>query len=224
MAKRQSDKTDTLTTFKVEPKTEGQRIYYEALFDPKIRYLAATGYPGTGKSFLSVYRALEGLRKEEFNKLYISRSVTPIKGEALGFLKGTVEEKFEEWMIPLLEHAEKMTQDIDKLLDSGRIEYLPLAFVRGRSLERAVVLCTESQNLGFDTIKCLLTRMDFRSKLILEGDVKQNDKVVNGITDFQKVCEALEGMEHFKHIKLGREDIIRSKDIAEILDRLEKLE
>ncbi len=225
MAKKHFDKTDGMTTFKVEPKTEGQKIYFEALFDPKIKYLAATGPAGCGKSYLSTYSALEGLRKEEFNKIYISRSVTGIKGEALGFLPGNSDEKMEEWLLPILDHGEKMVQGLDQIINSGRIEFLPLAYIRGRSIDRSIVLVTEAQNLSFEVLKCLLTRIDFRSKLILEGDWTQNDRTsANGQTDFEKVCRAMDGMHSFELVEMDKRDIIRSKDIAEILDRLEKFE
>jgi phosphate starvation-inducible PhoH-like protein len=221
MARKSSSKIQ-LSQYRVEPKTENQKIYKEALDDVTIKYLAVSGIAGSGKSLLLAQRAAQGIVKEEFDKIYVCRSVTPIKGESIGYLKGDMESKMLPWLAPALQHLEKFFLDLEWCVNSGIIEFLPLAQIRGRSLDRSIVICEEAQNMSLEILECLLTRVDSRSKLILNGDFKQNDKSRSDMTDFERVCRALDGMDGFEWVKMGPEDVVRNKQIVEILDRLEK--
>lgn len=208
----------------LEAKTENQHKYIDALNDPKIRYIFCTGLPGTGKTILACQAAIQALMKERYSKILCCRSTIGIAGQGLGWLPGELNSKLYAWLLPITEHADKFVMNLEELVNNGRIDFVSLEHVRGRSLEDAFVITTEAQNLSFDVLKCLLTRVDYRSKLILDGDFNQNDMKKKGRTDFEKVCEALDGMDSFRHIQFTKEDIIRSKDIAEILERLEKVE
>ena len=214
MSKRQQEYT-------VSPKSENQKQYVKALDDRRIKYVAATGFAGTGKSLLAAQRAGQGLVKGHFHKIVLCRSVTPIKGESLGYLKGDMNQKLEGWLCPITEHLKKFIPNYSKRVESGDIEFVSLAQIRGRSFDNCIVIAEEAQNMSFDILKCLLTRMGSKSKLLMNGDVNQSDVRHN---DFYDVCEALTPLHSFKWIELGKEDIFRSDDIAEILELLEPLE
>jgi phosphate starvation-inducible PhoH-like protein len=219
--KKSKRRTQIFKPYYIRPKTNGQELYEEALEDDSIRYLAVSGPSGSGKTLFACRQAARALNNGQ--TVYISRSVTPIKKEELGFTPGSVDDKMADWLLPITEHLKKFVPNVSELVQSGRIKSLPLATVRGRSLENCFVLVTEAQNLSFETIKCLLTRIDFRSKLVLDGDFCQNDtrKVQ---TDFQRVTDKLIPLESFDHIALYGEDVVRSKDIVEILELLEGME
>lgn len=209
--------------YQAKPKTEGQERYLASLEDTDIRYLAVSGPSGSGKSFLASYYAVKSLIEEKYQKIYLTRPPVASADMRLGFVPGDVSEKMYVWLLPLIDHIDKFAMNADELLNADKIEFVSLEYIRGRSLENCIVIATEIQNMPFDILKCLLTRIDFRSKLILDGDFNQNDKF-KGTTDYEKVCKALNGMERFRWVQLGKDDIIRNKDIAEILERLEKVE
>lgn len=222
--RRRAKQQQLRESYRVSPQSEGQEDYFESLSDSEIKYIAVTGFPGSGKSLLAAQRAAEGLRSGEFDKIYLSRSVTSMRGEDLGFLKGDLNSKMSPWLAPLTEHLKKfLGNDLKSYLDSGAIEFLPLAQIRGRSLDKAFIIVTEAQNLSFEAFKCILTRLDYRSKVVFDGDFEQNDLQNRGIiTDFEKICRALDGeLNSFEWIQMDERDVIRSKDIVQILKLLE---
>ena len=112
---------------------------------------------------------------------------------------------------------------LEEMQSTGKLETLPLAYVRGRSLENCIVLLDEAQNVSIEIFKTLLTRINDESLLIAMGDCDQNDKFY-GQSDFKKVCDALGKLPCFAHVELDTEDIVRSKWISKILALLEPLE
>ena len=208
---------------RIRPKTLGQKDLWDALHEKDIQYVAISGPPGTGKSFLTCYYAAKELEKNpNIEKISICRSVTPIKGEEIGFLKGGVGEKMAEWLVPMTSNLKTFLPDYGEYVYKGAIEVIPLAMARGRSFEYTVVIADEAQNLSLETFEMLLTRIADSSKLIVLGDFKQNDRR-GDTTDFEKVCGALDGMDAFKWIQLDWEDCIRSKNIREISERLDEI-
>lgn len=229
MSKRKKrNKARSMQEFRIDPKTEGQEEYWEALNDDSVKYLAVTGPAGSGKTILAAQRAADGFKSGEFDKIYLCRSLTAIAGEDPGFLKGDLDSKMSPWLAPLTEHLSKFMPDsISEHVSRGDIEFLPLAYVRGRSLDKCFVICTEAQNLTLESFKSILTRMDFRSKCIFDGDWNQNDRqdTLNKQTDFERVCHALiNGLESFDWVEMGPEDVVRSRDIIKILELIEPLE
>lgn len=214
-------KAPNSTFQKIRPKTPGQKEVWQALRDNEINYVVITGPPGTGKSFLSCYFAMEQFMAETYRKIYIARSVLPIKSEEIGFLKGDSKEKLEGYMVPMIENFEKFMPDT-KTLQSA-IEMVPLVQIRGRSIEGAVLLCDEFQNLSLDVLKALITRISSTSKLVLMGDLNQND-TKKEITDAELFCGALHDMPCFKWIELTEADQQRNTHITEIVKRLDSIE
>lgn len=223
MGKREKQLDPNKLTIDIKPKTENQGYLQEALNDWQTQYLAVSGPPGSGKTILTTYYAASQLVQNKVNKVYIARSVTPVRGEQLGFVPGNLDEKIQGWLTPALENFQKFLPDFRGTMRREDIEFIPLAMVRGRSLENCIVLVEEAQNLSLDLFRTLLTRIDDKSKIIFSGDFRQNDRHTE-VTDFERVCRSLRGMTTFNWIELTDKDIIRSQSIAEInmlLDRLE---
>lgn len=206
---------------KVAPKSEGQKALWESLYDPEIQYTAVSGQAGVGKTYLSCYFALDQVMKEKYKKIYVARSVLPIKSEAIGFIPGGISDKLEGYLVPMMENFDKFIPDTGFL--NKIIEAIPLVQIRGRSLEKSVIILDEAQNLSMDVLRAVITRIDHRSKLIICGDFKQND-THKPITDFERFCRALDGMNAFEWVQLHDEDQQRNGNITEINKRLDKLE
>lgn len=213
-------KTPDATFMKVKPKSPGQQEVWKALRDDSINYIVISGPAGTGKSFLSCYYAMEQYMAQKYRKIYIARSVTPIKSEEIGFLKGDEKAKLSGYMVPMIENFEKFMPDTRTL--EKAVEMVPLVQVRGRSIEGSILLCDEFQNLSLDVLKALITRINHSSKLVLMGDLHQND-TRKEVTDAQVFCEALEDMDSFAWIELTDADQQRNSNITEILKRLDNI-
>lgn len=218
MSKRRRQNSPVFT-YKYKPLTEGQQNYFDALHDKNIRYLAISGPPGVGKTLLSLQKAACDLLEGRINKIYLCTSVTPIFGEEIGFIPGNVKEKMSTWMLPMTDHLSKFIPDYAK---RGDIEYIPLAQIRGRTIDNSILILDEAQNVSLDVFKAVLTRISDDSRLYMMGDFDQSDKGKH--TDFEKVCRALDGMSSFDWINLTDEDIIRSKSISEINKRLKSIQ
>ena len=178
------------------------------------------GSAGTGKTFIGIYLALQEIldEKSPYEKLYIVRSLVPTR--EIGFLPGDHEDKSELYQIPyqnMVRYMFEMPDDASfdmlygNLKAQGTISFWSTSFIRGTTLDNAIVLVDESQNLNFHELDSIITRVGQDSRIIFAGDVfqtdliKQNEK--NGILDFQRI---LEGMEEFSSIEFGIGDIVRS--------------
>ncbi len=204
---------------KVSSKNIQQQDLMEALNDDSIRYIAATGIAGSGKTFLACHYAMNQLLANKVDKIVLLRSVTQVAGEDFGYLPGSVEEKLQFFLQTMIANPKKFSNGRDEdLYSAKKIEVAPLAMIRGMSFENCVVIVDEAQNVKKEIFKALLTRVADTSKLVMMGDYKQNDtqKVK---TDFEDICERMEGMDCFDWIELHKS--VRSKNIQEILKRLE---
>lgn len=203
----------------VYAKNEDQQDLLDSLYDNRVRYIAATGIAGSGKTFLACHYAMNMLLKNKVDKIVLLRSVTQVAGEEMGFLPGSVEEKLQFFLQPMISNLKKFScGQYAELYASKKIEVAPLAMIRGMSFENCIVLVDECQNVSSEILKALLTRIADSSTLIMMGDYKQNDtrKVT---TDFEKVCNKLEPMSCFDWIELTKS--VRSKNIQEILRLLD---
>tara|TARA_R110002167_G_scaffold89203_1_gene240638 strand:- start:11558 stop:12271 length:714 start_codon:yes stop_codon:yes gene_type:complete len=215
--KRSREKRRDLQTT-VKPKNIEQKDLFNALRDDSTRYIAATGLAGSGKTFIATHYAMEQLMASKVDKIVLLRSVTQIAGEEMGFLPGSVEEKLQFFLQPMIANLKKFSNGrYEDLYNAKKIEIAPLAMIRGMSFENKAVLVDECQNVTSEIFKALLTRVDDTSKLIMMGDYKQNDKTSDK-TDFEDICERLDDMDCFEWIELTKS--VRSKNIQEILRRL----
>ena len=190
-----------------------------------------TGPPGTGKTYLTCARALKYIKDEPgtYQKIVLIKSVNVPKDEEIGYLKGTLEEKMEMYMYPFISNFHKIVgkQATEDLKHAGAIEILPIKFALGVTLDDAIVIVDEAQQISKDNLRTLITRIGTNSKMIFLGDIKQ--KSVN-----KKEKSALEILiEHFSKIdeigivELGKEDIVRHpiiKKLEEVFDAIEAFE
>ena len=205
----------------IRPKTEGQKQFIEKLNSNDI--LFAIGPAGTGKTYLAVAMAVACLKEEKVKKIILARPAVEA-GESLGFLPGDFKEKIDPYLKPLYDALEDMLpRDVlRKYLDQQIIEILPLAYMRGRTLNNAFVILDEAQNSTFTQMKMFLTRLGFNSKAIITGDITQIDlpsKKQSGLIGSIRVLEGIRGI---AFIYLGKEDVVRHYLVKEIIDAYEK--
>lgn len=206
---------------KLFPKTYSQLIYFEAL--NKYDLVFSTGPAGTGKTFIAVAYALNELKAENVKKIIITRPVVEA-GENLGFLPGDLKEKIDPYLTPIYDilydilGREKTISYIEK----GLIEIAPLAYMRGRTLEDAVVILDEAQNTTCSQMKMFLTRLGFNSKIAITGDISQIDlptKVQSGLVQAKQLLSDISDI-HF--IEFEPMDVVRHPLVMKIVDRYEK--
>jgi phosphate starvation-inducible PhoH-like protein len=164
---------DALSRF--EPKTPGQVEYLKLIENHPITL--AIGPAGTGKTYLAVVSAVRALIEGKFNKIVLTRPAIEAAGERLGALPGDEKEKIFPYLRPLYDSLEKILgrQEVTRLIEMGIIEILPLAYMRGMSLENSFIIIDEAQNASTEQFKMLLTRLGKYSKLVATGDLEQSD-------------------------------------------------
>jgi len=166
-----------ISDVKIHAKNESQRKLIKLINEKEITICA--GPPGCGKTIVSLGMALSLLKNEENNyrKIYLVKSVTTLKGEEVGFLKGDLSEKIEPFMWSFLLNVDKLVSgnEIKSLFDSDVIRPFPLAYIRGTTLDNAIVIIDEAQNITIDNARTILTRIGENCKMILLGDTNQID-------------------------------------------------
>lgn len=179
----------------VEPRNSEQRFAIEALLDPAISLVTLTGLAGSGKTFLALMAGLYKLQNgsrggatikipEEFShlangydRLVITRTLQPV-GRDLGYLPGTMEDKMQPWLMPILDNVRHAFKDISyfkMMIDQGEIEVAPIPYIRGRTFNNSLVLVDEAQNATIHELKTIITRIGTGSKIVLLGDIDQID-------------------------------------------------
>ena len=202
----------------INPITENQDLFFKEW--GKGNNLFSYGAAGTGKTFIALYLALKDVMNEEspYEKVYIVRSL--VSTREIGFLPGTHEDKSELYQIPyknMVRHMFEMPDDTsfdmlyDNLKHQETISFWSTSFLRGTTLDDAIVIVDECQNLNFHELDSIITRVGQDSKIVFCGDVNQSDlqrtNERNGILDFQRI---LEGMDEFSMVEFGINDIVRS--------------
>lgn len=210
---------DILLTFRgraIRPKTAGQKRYIDAIRENTVTF--CLGPAGTGKTYLAMAMAVAALKRREVSRLVLTRPVVEA-GESLGFLPGTLQEKVDPYVRPLLDALYDLTdmERANEYLERGVIEIAPLAYMRGRTLNDAFVILDEAQNTTPEQMKMFLTRLGFNSKFIITGDATQRDVPVRrgGLTDIEKI---LSQVEDIAFIHLGRGDVVRHRLVGRIVE------
>jgi len=204
----------------VRPKTEGQRIYMDAM--RKSELVFCDGPAGCGKTYLAVAMALEALRQEEVRKIVLVRPAVEA-GEKLGFLPGDMLAKVNPFLRPLLDAINDMLEfeQVRRYMANDVIEVVPLAFMRGRTLNSTFMILDEGQNTTSTQMKMFLTRMGINSRIVVTGDATQND-LPNGTH-----CGLLDAMRRLRNVKgvsivgLTGKDIVRHRLVREIVSAYE---
>ncbi len=183
----------------------------------------AVGPAGSGKTYTSIALAVRALKNKEIRKIILSRPAVEA-GEKLGFLPGDMKDKIDPYLQPLYDALEDMipTQKLREMMEQNIIQIAPLAFMRGRTLNDAVVILDEAQNTTGAQIKMFLTRMGMGTKMIITGDVTQIDlpqHIRSGLTEALHILHNVPGI---GFIHMDRRDIVRHRLVTRIVDAYEK--
>ena len=180
----------------------------------------ALGPAGTGKTYLAVARAVDALESGRVHRIVLSRPAVEA-GETLGFLPGDMGEKLAPYLRPLYDAlTERLgSKRLKALLADGAIEVAPVAFMRGRTLNDCFVVIDEAQNCTYGQLKMLLTRLGWRSTMILTGDPDQTD-LLPGVSGLRDIATRLEQVENIAVVRLSDADIVRHPLVGEMLSVL----
>ena len=205
----------------VKPKTLGQREFYNNTKSNEIVFVI--GPAGTGKTYLSVAIALAALRSKKVNRIVLSRPAVEA-GESLGFLPGDLSEKVDPYLKPLLDALEDMVprEKLKSYFERNTIEIIPLAYMRGRTLNNAFLILDEAQNSTALQMKMFLTRLGVNSKAIITGDITQIDlptRQTSGLVQIQNILKNIDGV-GFSY--LDKKDVVRHKLVKDIIKAYEE--
>ncbi|MBQ7276283.1 MAG: PhoH family protein [Bacilli bacterium] len=205
----------------IYPKTVNQARYINAFKNNDIIF--GIGPAGTGKTYLAVLFASQALKKNDIKKIILVRPVVEA-GERLGFLPGDLKEKIDPYLVPLYDALNDCfgKETVDKLILKGNIEVCPLAYMRGRTLDNAIIILDEAQNATLQQMKMFLTRLGYQSKMIITGDITQidlNSTYQSGLIQANKILQDIKGIE-FVHFE--RNDVMRNPIVYKIIERYEK--
>ena len=177
----------------------------------------ALGPAGTGKTYLAIAKAVEALEAGKVGRIVLSRPAVEA-GESLGFLPGDLNEKLAPYLRPLYDAlTERLgTKRLKALLAEGIIEIAPVAYMRGRTLSECFVVIDEAQNCTYGQIKMLLTRLGWRSTMVLTGDPDQTD-LLPGLSGLDQIARKLETLPEIPVVRLGESDIVRHPLVASML-------
>lgn len=207
----------------IKPKNEGQRKIVQAARHNDIAF--AIGPAGTGKTYLAVALAVAALKARTVKRIVLSRPAVEA-GESLGFLPGDLRDKIDPYLRPLYDALEDMIPR-DKLgdyMDKNMIEIVPLAYMRGRTLNSAFVILDEAQNATNTQMKMFLTRLGANSRAIITGDVTQTDlprRTESGLIQVQHILQDVDGIA-FVHLK--KSDVVRHQLVQDIIEAYDKYE
>ena len=211
---------------------DGKRIYAKTLMQKKYlelletsSILFVTGSAGTGKTYLAVAYAVSKLKKNEIKKIIITRPAVEA-GEKLGFLPGDLKEKVDPYLVPIYDALNEFLgkETVDKLVEKGVIEIAPLAYMRGRTLDHAVIILDEAQNTTNNQMKMFITRLGFNSKMIITGDLSQIDLqkgLTSGLLEATKILKGIKGIDH---LHFNKYDVMRHPLVTKVIEKYEEVE
>jgi phosphate starvation-inducible PhoH-like protein len=206
----------------VYPKSINQQLYINSLNHNDIIF--AVGPAGTGKTYLAVLYAVSQLRKNQTKKIILVRPVVEA-GEKLGFLPGDLKEKIDPYLIPLYDALNDCfgKENTTKMIEKGIIEVAPLAYMRGRTLDNAIIILDEAQNATALQTKMFLTRLGFNSKMIITGDVTQIDLPYkqSGLVEAINLLNNINGI---GIINFDKHDVMRHPLVYKIVKQYEENE
>jgi phosphate starvation-inducible PhoH-like protein len=201
----------------IRPKTLNQKRYVDAIDRHTIVF--GIGPAGTGKTYLAVAKAMQALQSKQVNRIILTRPAVEA-GERLGYLPGTLYDKIDPYLRPLLDALHDMVdpESIPRLTQAGTIEIAPLAYMRGRTLNDAFIILDEAQNTTPEQMKMFLTRLGFGSKIVVTGDVTQVDLPAGQRSGLRVVRDILDGVEDVHFAELTSTDVVRHRLVGDIVD------
>ena len=205
----------------VSPKTEGQYRYLNTVKDNDVVF--SIGPAGTGKTFLSVAFALAALDSNEVDRIILCRPAVEA-GESLGFLPGDLKDKVDPYLAPLYDSLHTLYSDskLNRYLDNKVIEVVPLAYMRGRTLDNAYMILDEAQNATALQMKMFLTRLGVGSRAIITGDITQVDLQDHERSGLLQASEILSGVEGIGFVRLDEKDVVRHPLVKKIIQAYDK--
>ncbi len=200
----------------IVPKTAGQKAYLQAIQTHDMVF--GVGPAGTGKTYLAMATAVQALKKEQVTRIILTRPAVEA-GEALGFLPGDLKEKIMPYLRPLYDALYDMidSEELQRLMERGVIEIAPLAYMRGRTLNRAFVVLDEAQNTTTEQMFMFLTRLGAESKAVITGDYTQIDLPSNKRSGLVEAMQALKHVEGISFSHFGEKDVIRHELVQSIV-------
>jgi len=228
---RQNNSQETLETSEaitiyshkkiIEPSTKGQLKYIETMLANDLTF--CIGPAGTGKTYLAVAIAVSMLRRKQIRKIILARPAVEA-GEKLGFLPGDLQAKVNPYLRPLFDALEDMMdfEQMKKFIELDIIEIIPLAFMRGRTLNEAVIICDEAQNTSALQMLMVLTRLGHGSKMIITGDITQIDLEPGQKSGIVEAIEILRRIKGIGYIALTQRDIVRHRLVQNIVQAYKK--
>ena len=200
----------------ITPKGPAQHQFIQSIRKNDI--VLSIGPAGTGKTYLAVAMAVEGLLKKRYRRIVLVRPAVEA-GEKLGYLPGDIADKINPYLMPLYDALNDMMEDnhVRHLMDDGAIEIVPLAYMRGRTLSDSFIILDEAQNATREQMKMFLTRLGFRSKMVVTGDITQVDLPKysdSGLINVQSLLNKVQGI-HF--VYFSAKDVVRHELVKKII-------
>jgi predicted ribonuclease YlaK len=228
LGKRQTAKFKSTDLKVFDPLTNNQKLFFES-YDRGDYFVMLTGSAGTGKSFIAMYKAIQEVldRGNSFQRVVVVRSA--VQSRDMGFTPGSVEEKMSLYEQPYMQICTQFfgrRNAYEELKEQHKIEFISTSFIRGMSFDDAIIMVDECQNLNWEELSTIMTRVGYRSKIIFCGDYKQTDLYrkqgdKSGLAKFHNVVKT---MSAFTNIEFTTDDIVRSSLVKDFLVAVDKYE